>query len=72
MTERRVVVTGYGAVSAMGNSAQEIWDGILSYRVGYQKHRFDDPSIKAKFFSFMESDRKRYAAFPKAVVKTLS
>ncbi|WMW81543.1 beta-ketoacyl-[acyl-carrier-protein] synthase family protein [Undibacterium cyanobacteriorum] len=71
MTERRVVVTGYGAVSAMGNSAQEIWDGILSYRVGYQKHRFDDPSIKAKFFSLMENDRKRYAAFPKAVVKML-
>ena len=71
MTERRVVVTGYGAVSAMGNSAAEIWDGIMAYQLGYKKWSFDDPSINAKFFSFMEADRKRYAAFPKAVVKML-
>lgn len=47
---RRVVVTGYGAICSLGQSSQEIWDAILNYRVGYTKSPYSDPTIVAKFF----------------------
>jgi 3-oxoacyl-[acyl-carrier-protein] synthase II len=69
MSGKRVVVTGYGAICALGDSVPQIWDAIMDYRVGYKPHDFDDQSIKAKFFGFIEPDRKRYAGFSKAVLK---
>lgn len=71
MADRRVVVTGYGAVSALGENVPEIWDSLMNYRVGYKVVEFPDPKINAKFFSFMEPRRQRYAGFPKAVLKML-
>jgi 3-oxoacyl-[acyl-carrier-protein] synthase II len=35
MHAKRVVVTGYGAVSALGENVAEIWNAIMHYRVGY-------------------------------------
>jgi 3-oxoacyl-[acyl-carrier-protein] synthase II len=71
MQVKRVVVTGYGAVSALGENVPEIWDAIMNYRVGYKAVEFPDPKINARFFSFMEDRRQRYAGFPKAVLKML-
>ena len=71
MQAKRVVVTGYGAVSALGENVPEIWDAIMNYRVGYKMVEFPDPKINARFFSFMEDRRQRYAGFPKAVLKML-
>ena len=71
MHAKRVVVTGYGAVSALGENVPEIWNAIMNYRVGYQLTEFPDPKINARFFSFMEDRRQRYAGFPKAVLKML-
>jgi 3-oxoacyl-[acyl-carrier-protein] synthase II len=71
MQAKRVVVTGYGAVSALGENVPEIWDAIMQYRVGYKAVEFPDPKINARFFSFMEEKRQRYAGFPKAVLKML-
>ena len=71
MHAKRVVVTGYGAVSALGENVPQIWDAIMNYRVGYQLTEFPDPKINARFFSFMEDSRQRYAGFPKAVLKML-
>jgi len=71
MQVKRVVVTGYGAVSALGENVPEIWDAIMQYRVGYKAVEFPDPKINARFFSFMEDRRQRYAGFPKAVLKML-
>ncbi len=34
MNHRRVVITGLGAVSPLGNSAAELWDGLLAGRSG--------------------------------------
>ena len=34
MNQRRVVITGLGAVSPLGNSAAELWDGLLAGRSG--------------------------------------
>jgi 3-oxoacyl-[acyl-carrier-protein] synthase II len=46
----RVVVTGYGAICALGNNAQAIWQGILDKQLGYAK--LDDPpkNVNARFF----------------------
>ena len=42
MTERRVVVTGYGVVSCAGNNVPEFWDSLVNGRCGLGKiTRFD-------------------------------
>lgn len=69
MTSQRVAVTGYGAICSLGENVPDIWDAIQNYRVGYQKHEFPDPSIKARFFGFITPERKRYTGFSKSVLK---
>lgn len=71
MTDRRVVVTGYGALCALGENSTAIWDAIAQYRIGYARTLFDDRSVTAKFFGFVNADRKRYAGFSKSVLKML-
>ncbi|MDP3671082.1 MAG: beta-ketoacyl-[acyl-carrier-protein] synthase family protein [Telluria sp.] len=70
-TERRVVVTGYGALCALGEDSQQIWDSIMQYRLGYRIHELKDKSINAKFFGFMEPNKKRYEGLPKSITKML-
>lgn len=67
---RRVVVTGYGAVSSLGNSVDEIWNSIMHYRVGYQRETFSDPNIVAKYFGFIHNTPST-AKFPKSLTKCL-
>jgi len=71
MQSQRVAVTGYGAICALGENVPEIWAGIVNYRVGYRKHEFVDTSIKARFFGFVESNKRRYDGFPKSILKML-
>jgi 3-oxoacyl-[acyl-carrier-protein] synthase II len=71
MAGKRVVVTGYGAVSSLGENVPEIWDSIMNYRVGYKRFEFSDQSINAKFFGFMDANKSRYAGFSKSVLKML-
>lgn len=37
MTGRRVVVTGMGAISCLGNSAESLWDGLIHGRSGIRR-----------------------------------
>jgi 3-oxoacyl-[acyl-carrier-protein] synthase II len=71
MKTKRVVVTGYGAICALGENVSEIWDAVAEYKVGYRRHEFNDKEINAKFFGFVEPDRKRLAGFQKSVLKVL-
>lgn len=71
MSSQRVVITGYGAISALGENVPDIWDAIVNCRVGYQKHEFADPSIKARFFGFVQPSKKRYEGFQKSILKVL-
>lgn len=32
---RRVVVTGYGAITPLGSNAQASWQAIMDYQLGY-------------------------------------
>lgn len=66
---KRVVVTGYGAVCSLGENAPQIWQSIMDYRVGYKRVEFSGSSINARFFGFMEKDRKRYDGLSKTVLK---
>lgn len=72
MAYKRVVVTGYGAVCSLGENASDIWESVMAKRLGYRRHDFDDPAIKARFFGFMEPNPKRYAGLPKAILKMSS
>ncbi|MBO5278390.1 MAG: beta-ketoacyl-ACP synthase II [Lachnospiraceae bacterium] len=46
---RRVVVTGMGAITPIGNSVEEFWQGILEKRVGIGEiDRFDTTDYKVK------------------------
>lgn len=49
MTKRRVVVTGLGAVTPLGNNVKETWDAVLNGRsgVGYITH-FDASQLPTK------------------------
>lgn len=53
--ERRVVVTGYGSLSSLGNSANEIWDAITNYNVGYKHISHEDENIVAKYFGIIDT-----------------
>lgn len=43
-TRKRVVVTGVGAITPIGNTATEYWDGLLSGRNGIDYITFFDAS----------------------------
>ena len=68
---RRVVVTGYGATCSLGDDVPQIWESILNYRVGYKRFEFPDKTINAKFFGFIEPQRKRYTRFSKSLLKMM-
>lgn len=43
MSKRRVVVTGVGAVSSLGLTSKDLWDGLLEGRCGIKKIQSFDP-----------------------------
>lgn len=47
---KRVAVTGYGAVCSLGKNTEEIWDSILAKKIGYTYWEHPDKSVKAKYF----------------------
>lgn len=68
---RRVVVTGYGAVTALGETAGQAWQSIMDYKIGYSKVEFANPEIKANFFAFVPLSKQRYRAIPKSIQRCL-
>ncbi len=69
--ERRVVVTGYGAICSLGNNSDEIWQSIMNKKRGYKLAPFSDDRIGAKFFGMMEEDKKVFKRFSKTILKML-
>jgi 3-oxoacyl-[acyl-carrier-protein] synthase II len=68
---KRVVVTGYGCITSLGENSNEVWDAILDYRIGYRKYDLADKTIKAKYFSFVDERKERFKGFPKPVLRVL-
>lgn len=50
----RVVITGYGGICSLGESTAQIWQGVLSKKMGYAKYDYNDKNIKAKFFGHIK------------------
>ena len=47
--KRRVVVTGMGAITPIGNSVEEFWEGIKAGKVGIGEiTKFDTTEYKVK------------------------
>ncbi len=53
---RRVVVTGYGAVTALGGNVQQNWQAIMASRLAYRYHDKSAAGIHARFFALLESE----------------
>jgi 3-oxoacyl-[acyl-carrier-protein] synthase II len=70
-SERRVVVTGYGAICSLGDNSEQIWQAILDRKVGYRAHTYDDATIHARFYGLLDDSKTRYAGFSKSVLKML-
>ena len=48
--ERRVVITGLGAITPIGNTVDEFWNGILKKKCGIDEITlFDTTNYKVKF-----------------------
>jgi 3-oxoacyl-[acyl-carrier-protein] synthase II len=62
MTARRVVVTGLGAVTPIGNTVPEFWDGIKAGKIGFDYIKaFDTTEFKAKIAAEVKDfDPKQY------------
>ena len=46
---RRVVITGMGAITPVGNSVEEFWDSLKSKKLGFGEiTRFDTTDYKVK------------------------
>ena len=59
---RRVVVTGMGVITPIGNSVQEFWEGIKAEKIGINPIRnFDTADYKAKLSADVKDfDPKKY------------
>lgn len=53
---RRVVVTGYGAVTALGGNALQNWQAIMANRLAYRYHDKSAAGIHARFFALLEAE----------------
>ena len=52
--KRRVVVTGLGAVTPIGNTVEEFWDGIKEGKVGIGEiTKFDTTEYKAVSYTHL-------------------
>lgn len=56
MTRRRVVVTGVGALTPVGNSAPDFWNGLISGKSGVRPiTHFDTSDLPTKFAGQLEN-----------------
>lgn len=55
-TRRRCVITGYGAITSMGQNVHDIWQAINKKILGYQYWDLSEYNIQAKFFGKMNKE----------------
>lgn len=67
---RRVVVTGYGAITPLGMTAPEGWSSMMNYHPGYAYHPTQSKEIGAKFFGIVEQEPD-LRAIPSAIRRRL-
>lgn len=53
---RRVVVTGYGAVTPLGTNASECWDAIMDHQLGYRYYDKSAIGIRSHFYGLIDAE----------------
>lgn len=53
---RRVVVTGYGAVTPLGMNASQSWAAIMDYKLGYRYCDKSAAGIKSRFYGLIDEE----------------
>lgn len=53
---RRVVVTGYGAITPMGMNAEQSWEAIMDYKLGYRYYDKSSIGIQSRFFGQIDDE----------------
>ena len=68
MSKRRVVITGLGAVTPLGNNVETFWENIKAGKVGIGKiTKFDTADFKVKLAAEVRDfDAKKYMDFKSA------
>ncbi|VXC99812.1 3-oxoacyl-ACP synthase [Enterobacterales bacterium 8AC] len=67
---RRVVVTGYGAVTPMGMNAAQSWAAIMDYQVGYRHIDRSQAGIQSCFMGLID-DEPNLKGIPAAIRRRL-
>ena len=52
---RRVVITGYGAISSLGENSTDIWQAILDKKMGYDFYQNPGKGISARVFGRIDT-----------------
>ncbi|MBS9424386.1 beta-ketoacyl-[acyl-carrier-protein] synthase family protein [Photorhabdus caribbeanensis] len=69
---QRVVITGMGAVTPIGEDVESCWQSIIEKQHRFHKIEFPDSFINSRFFSFLAPNPSRYQLLPKKLTHTLS
>ena len=65
MSKRRVVVTGLGAVTPVGNNVQAFWESVKTGKVGIGEiTRFDTADFKVKLAAEVKDFNAKDYIFP--------
>lgn len=71
MTERRVVVTGLGAVTPIGNNVPEYWSNLVAGKSGIRRIQTFDPSLLDSQIAGEISNYEPTAAIPQKEAKRM-
>lgn len=67
---KRVVITGYGAVTPLGATAQESWQTIMDGKLGYRYVDYTASNINSHFFGLID-DEPNLKGVPAAIRRRL-
>ncbi len=67
MLKRRVVITGLGAITALGEGAQPLWEAVVAGRSGVDFINFDDESWKPIGATVKDFSAEKYITQRKAL-----
>lgn len=64
---QRVVITGMGAVTPIGEDIESCWQSIIEKQHQFRRIEFPNSFINSRFFSFLAPNPSRYQLLPKKV-----
>ncbi|WP_039055448.1 beta-ketoacyl-[acyl-carrier-protein] synthase family protein [Enterobacter sp. Bisph1] len=71
MRQFRVVITGMGAVNALGENVEQCWQAIREKRNAFHKLKDREVMLETTFFSFLAENKKRFSGIPNELLHFL-